>query len=108
MIGGFEQARYNPKHPNMENYIDLVQRSRRIIASWLGNVGNTNTNSNSNSNSNSNGFKWTNDAMSYGDEVIFFREYCLSKPGCQVILISPSSLSSSLSSSLLSLSSLSY
>ena len=101
MIGGFEQARYNPKHPNMENYIDLVQRSRRVIASWLGNVGNTN--SNSNSNSNSNGFKWTNDAMSYGDEGIFFREYCLSKPGCQVIVVSSSSslsLSSSSSSSL--------
>ena len=72
MIGGFEQARYNPKHPNMENYIDLVQRTRRALAAWL---------------STSVGLQWSPKELSYGDEGIFFREYCLTKPGCQVIAV---------------------
>lgn len=75
MIGGFEQARYNPKHPNMENYIDLVQRTRRTIAAWLSNT------------LTSKSFKWSLSDLSYGDEGIFFREYCLAKPGCQVITV---------------------
>jgi len=78
MIGGFEQARYNPKHPNMENYIDLVQRSRRTIAIWLSSMLSDNDDDGDD-------YKWSLVSLSYGDEGIFFREYCLSKPGCVVV-----------------------
>jgi hypothetical protein len=76
-IGGLydkvSKPRYAPKHPNLENYIDLVQRARRTVAIWL---------SSSTINSNYNSYKWNLKGLSYGDEGIYNVMYCNSVEGC--------------------------
>ena len=66
IIGGVDSVknipRYNPKHPHIENYIDLVQRGRRRIARYLKG-------------------QWSPAMLAYGEEGIFYKKYC-EESGC--------------------------
>lgn len=68
IIGGVDSVknipRYNPKHPHIENYIDLVQRGRRRIAQYL------------------KGY-WSPTMLAYGEEGLFYKKYCEAS-GCIV------------------------